>query len=137
VYTFSMSLVQKSLAILLATFFLGGFFLCMGMTSSSHYTMADSHQLCPIMGGTGPCQNSMDHLSYWQTIFSVIPSEFFSALIALLTACACLWLVCRGIWKPHRHVLVPEWSPPIRTYLLPRSYLQEAFSNGILHSKAF
>ena len=92
---------------------------------------------CHSASADGGCSETTDHLSYWSTILSVIPSDFAALILALVAACACVWLVCRGIWNPAQLAVVLQLanSPPA-TYL-PRHSLQEAFSNGILHPKLY
>lgn len=131
-----MQFAGKATASLLTFFFLGGIFLCVGMVSSMQHDMSMGTS-CSTTSVEGGCSAPIDHLSYWSNILSVIPSDF-AALILALAACACVWIVCRGIWNPLKHLCSPHYSlPPPRTFFLPRHALQEAFSNGILHSKRY
>ncbi len=131
-----MRVTPKSLALILILFFIGGIFLCIGISSSSQHSMAMGSS-CPSSNSAEGCQTPLDHLSYWSSIFSAIPLDFSSLITALVFACACLWLVCRGIWNPH--TLFASWeqvlSPP--PLFIPRNSLQEAFSNGIIHPKLY
>jgi hypothetical protein len=83
----------------------------------------------------GNCKAPVDHLSFWNHIFSVLPSGF-TTLVLLFIAITSInfWFVCHGIGELNKYLLLePLYTP--RPSLLPRNYLQEAFSNGILNPK--
>lgn len=131
-----MNWAAKGISILLATFFLGGIFLCVGIPTLMNHSMS-MEAPCPMTTGNHGCTTPSDHISYWSNILSVIPSDFAALVLALVAACACVWLVCRGILNPFKilRVLEHATSPPFQ--YIPRHSLQEAFSNGILHPKLY
>ncbi|CAN5686695.1 hypothetical protein BH11PAT2_BH11PAT2_04090 [soil metagenome] len=125
----------KGIAVLLITFFLGGVLLCMSISSMDHSMAGDSGQMCPQM--SGHCVSVFDHISYWTSILSGIPADAFLGLCALLVVCACLASVYRGSMRFFRDNPISHRYPPPLLFLLPHSYLKDAFSSGILHSKAY
>jgi hypothetical protein len=132
-----MYLARKSIAVILASFLLGGIFLCIGMTSTAHAGTESSDMHCSGNATDNNCTSAFDHASYWSHILSVIPSNFIATVVALLIACVCLWRVRRTDWDLlSKKVLYLSSSTPSRS-LLPRHSLQDAFSNGILHSKLY
>lgn len=127
-----MNWVAKAVSLLLASFFIGGIFICVGMVSSMDHSMP-----CPMSATATDCKAPTDHISYWSNILSVIPSDFAALALALVAACACVWLVSRGLWNPLKllQTVAKATSPP--PIYIPRHALQEAFSNGILHPKLY
>lgn len=124
--------MRKSLSILLATFFVAGVFLCMGAVSSTDHSMP-----CPINATTADCSTASEHISYWISILSVVPSDFVALLLIAAAVCVCAWVLFRSIWNSHALLFVAEQShaPPPR--FIARHTLAEAFSNGILHPKLY
>lgn len=132
-----MEVVKKTIGILLTTFFLGGIFLCVGIASSMHHDMSVGTP-CPMTTANDGCSAPTDHISYWANILLAIPSDFAALVLALVAACACVWIVCRGIWDSPKLFSSFQYPiPPPLTFFLPRHTLQEAFSNGILHPKLY
>lgn len=129
--------VQKLLAAVLISFFLGGMFLCIGMSATAHVGMQASDMHC--MGGSSDtdCSPSFDHTSYWNHILSVIPSDLLSVIAGLLIVCAYLVFARRIDWTALARMLYGLSSGSPSRLLLPRSSLQDAFSNGILHPKLY
>ncbi len=92
---------------------------------------------CPLMGMSAVCQMSpLEHLGMWQNLFTFLPKveDLFAALIVFLTlALGATWFS----WLPRR---IPKTDVRYRIrhgYVPPHRSLQELFSSGILHSKAF
>ena len=140
VYTFSMMLIQRTLAFLLVAVFAFGILAYTGTVVESRHTMGDgtTHQVCPLMGGTtSACVNVLEHLAHWQSSFTGIFTELLLFVVLLIAACACLRLFHLDLWRFARAFLTSPPKVPHARSLLPRHVLQEAFSSGILHSKAF
>lgn len=129
--------VGKTLAAVLISFFLGGIFLCIGMSATAHAGMQPSDMRCMHAPNDTGCSPSFDHASYWGHFLSALPSDLLGVIAAFLTACASLWLVRRIGWDvmPERYPGFLSDPPPLS--LLPRHSLQEAFSNGILNPKLY
>ncbi len=82
--------------------------------------------------------NPLEHMAAWQSAFATPASNTFVLsllfLFALLLARALVKKITRGFQslrvmiQPALHALSPH---------IPRYVLQEAFSNGIIHSKVF
>lgn len=117
----------------LGAMFASLFHISMGMdmmaTGSDCLYMSHQETLCPM--------NVLDHLGAWQSVFlSVIPS-----IVLLMVAASAVSLAVFTL----PHLLSPKPSPiPIlyrqlreRTYSFTQRFLQELFSNGILHPKVF
>ncbi len=133
-----MAFGQKLIAYVLIPFLLFGVLLCAALSMPMHMEgMTAPHQmpsLCPMTGNTVPCQNALDHLTHWQNLFTAIPA-FVSFIIVLIVVLTILpWLSQKSLILKQRLRLAPLY---IRQALLPPTPLQQAFSNGILHSKAF
>lgn len=134
-----MTLIQRFLAVLLASFFALGILAYTGSMVESHHTMGDgtAHHVCPLMGTTPACVSIFEHLSHWQSSFIAVLSEVVPLVLLLSIACACLWLVH---WQSYRLLRTVSVFPLKLLYshaLLPRHLLQEAFASGILNSKAY
>jgi hypothetical protein len=130
------SWVSKVMAGLLALFFLGGMYGCVGMFSSVHSTM-DRGTHCPMMGVNGVCQTPIDHLSYWNNFLNVTPLGLPLLVLVLALVSAYLWMCRNHIGKFVIHLLAPH-KPPLRSFHhLARHALQDAFSNGILNPKLY
>lgn len=120
-----------------ASFFLVGAFgfaqVGMGMDSTGDMSG------CPLMGIPALCHMSpLEHAFMLQNVFTAVPSTgMFAFLISILLALSIVFLtpLLRGVdislFKPPLHLLTRKRGT------IPRHSLQEAFSNGILHSKAF
>lgn len=94
---------------------------------------------CPFMNDGVPvlCTMSpLEHIEAWQDMFTAIPVAFAILL--------CLTLLV--FFTPYLHSF--KWSPPLRSrfrFTAPyttskpifQSYIQEAFSSGILNPKLF
>jgi len=134
-----MTLVQRSLAILLGGFLTFAVFAYVSPSMdmvTMRGQMAD-HVLCPFMGTTPACMGVLQHLAHWQTTFAAVLVDLIPFLTLLLTASALLWYVRKRPWEPFsipRHSLQYQLNP---SGILSRHTLQEAFSNGIIHSKAY
>lgn len=98
--------------------------------------MAD-HVLCPEMGMTPVCPGVLQHLAHWQSTFLVTLTEIFPLLLLLSIAAAVVWFLHRHL---HKLDFSLEQQRRVRfatRSLLPRHILHEAFSRGIIHSKAY
>lgn len=105
----------------------------------SHHTMGDgtSHHVCPLMGTTPGCVNIMEHLSHWQSSFVAVLSDIVPLLVLLFIACVGLSFLQRFKWSLFGSLVQPLFIPVRERTLLPRSLLQQAFSDGLIHSKAY
>ena len=102
-----------------------------GMSMSSDGHMSE----CPFMGVTAVCQMSpSEHISAWQHMFTATTTENTLALLLLICA-AVIFAYClnRQLYPEIRASLLSQ--PPDPSFF--KSPLQEAFSNGILNSKAY
>lgn len=94
---------------------------------------------CPFMAGGAICNMTLfEHISAWQSIFIAVPQVKSGVLVVLLALVAIAGLV----WNKNTHSPPTQFFAATRrlyyqTYVLPRSFLAEAFSNGILHPKLF
>jgi hypothetical protein len=126
---------------------LGGFSLLLLLTSfgfAYFHTQSMSAQDmpmpgCPFMNDGVPvlCTMSpLEHIEAWQDMFTAVPVTF--------TLLLCLTLLV--FFAPYLYSF--KWSPPLRSrfrFTAPyttskptfESYIQEAFSNGILNPKLF
>lgn len=119
-----------------AFFFVGPFGLShLAMGTSANGNMSG----CPFMGIPALCHmNPLEHAFALQNMFATIPFAgifaFFISLLLTLVGIPLLRNFWRSISASPRSISAP---PPIAYAYIPRHTLQEAFSNGILHSKAF
>jgi hypothetical protein len=93
---------------------------------------------CPLMGVPALCHMSpLEHAFTLQNMLTAVPfSGMFALLVSILLALAITLLA--SIWKDLGILFEPVLRPPSRAReLILRHSLQEAFSNGILNSKAF
>lgn len=114
-------------------------FLVAGIFGISHAMNMDSNgQMsgCPFMGVATVCNMSpLEHVAAWQSMFTSTSSENTLSLLlsVLLVAVSILFVLSEGIF--------PKIRPPLlcrpHRFSLFRHSLQEAFSNGILNSKAY
>lgn len=129
---------NKVLAVLLGLFFAVGLFVCTNLTAlSSAHDLEAVSSVCPPSSHDGSCSNVQEHLSFWQTLLSATPTYFNFLLGALLLALLiprARALLSRTQATLH---LIEKISHKNRTPIFFRHSLQEAFSSGILHSKAF
>ncbi len=135
-----MTLIQRSLAVLLTGFFVFGVLSYMGSMAESPHTMmnGETHSVCPLMGGTSPaCVSVLEHIAHWQSSFAAV----FVELLPLALLLAVIYIGVRFLypdrWRIAKFLLTPHPHFSYSYALLPRHHLQDAFSNGILHSKAF
>jgi hypothetical protein len=98
--------------------------------------MAD-HILCPEMGMTSACTGVLQHLAHWQSTFLAVLTEGMPLLLLLAAAVLSFWLARRYVWEVVFLLSRDQRTQLIDYNVLPRSVLQEAFSNGIIHSKAY
>lgn len=139
VYTFRMTLIQRSLALLLAGFFVFGILSYASSMAESSHTMANgaTHSVCPLMGGTSSaCVSVFEHIAHWQSSFAAVLIELLPLALLLASISLGVRFLYRDTWRVATFLFT---TPPQFLYshiLLPRHYLQDAFSNGILHSKA-
>lgn len=121
--SWSISLMTLAVVVLIAT---GAPLLFHSMDKDGQMTN------CPFMGTPAICNMSaQEHLAAWQSMFSTIPTQIFLLLSLLL-------LVVR---TPFRYL---TYKPPQLLYFQPKekfapvfNHLQEAFSSGLINSKAY
>lgn len=115
-----------------AVLFLNLFGLAFAMPMDS-----DGHMVgCPLVVTATMCQMSpFEHISAWQNMFTTTAPNGIAALLLLLAFVAVAWFETNfgiRLYQEIRGLL--RYCD--RTYYLPtRHFLQEAFSNGIIHSK--
>lgn len=106
-------------------------FLCVAVFGMYTMLSHDAHERgCPLMmTETAICSVSFaGHLSLWQTLFA-----------SILGSLAALLLLAATMWRRADAVLLHEYAL-FRTHArVPHcpTFLQELFSQGVLHSKAF
>jgi hypothetical protein len=125
---------------------LGGFFLLLLVSS---FSLAYFHTKgmsamdvpmpgCPFMndGVAVLCTMSpLEHIEAWQDMFLAIPVTF--ALLLCLTLLFVVAFIHSPKWSPPR-LRALEFTPLYTTQKLSfQSYIQEAFSSGILNPKLF
>lgn len=128
---------NKLVAGLLVLFLGVGIFVCANLAISSQtHDLEAVSQICPPSGSGDSCSNLTEHLVFWQTVLTAIPSTFNILIISLLLLAL--------LPRPKRLPIFaenPRYKAPsiCRTghSFFPKHALQEAFSDGILHSKAF
>lgn len=94
---------------------------------------------CPLMGVPALCHMSpLTHAFTLQDMLIMIPfSGIFMFFITLLLALSVISLVPLFLNTPSLSAKLFKRPPARRSGFPPRFALQEAFSNGILHSKAY
>lgn len=93
---------------------------------------------CPLMPGVVICNMTpLQHIAAAQTMFTALPrlSDILSLLLLLLAAVIAAAFLSRNIFPPPKSTLPRRFAH--RNEHVPFSSLLEAFSNGIIHSKAF
>lgn len=122
------------LAFGLATFiFLNVFALSsFSIPTDATYDMAG----CPLMGMTAICQtNPIGHIRAWQDMFTTTATRTASNFaLALLAVYLIILFTKQGIYLEIRAPVRYRRRDSSAFFISP---LQEAFSNGILHSKVF
>jgi len=127
------------LVLAFATFFLFGF-LALGQAGMSMTPDGQTNN-CPFANiPSVVCKMSpLGHVATWQSMFVAIPTgKLFVLSAPLLLGLLFLarLLVKKVTWNVET---LHSFAPLLRTRVLfiPRYALQEAFSNGIIHSRAF
>lgn len=94
---------------------------------------------CPLMPGGASCaSNSLQHLQAAQNFSNALPevNPVFGILFALLLLTAFFDTFYKRIFFVESGEIANTFNS-IRQQFLPQHNLQEAFSNGIIHSRAF
>jgi lipoprotein signal peptidase len=95
--------------------------------------------LCPFMHGGSVCNMTpLEHAGAAHSMFNVLPSgrdSFLTLLFLLTSVFLVIFLVQKKFCSLAR--LVSRIFIPHDDYRLPYRPLQEAFSNGLIHSRAF
>ena len=116
---------------LLATSFGASYF-------SMHVSSDGNMSGCPLMGVPALCHMSpLEHALTLQDMLTAIPlSNLFALLVAILLALTITLVapLCKNLGILSEPILRP---PTRRDRFVSRHSLQEAFSNGILNTKAF
>lgn len=132
-----MSVAKFALLASLVSFLVAGTF---GMANAGMSMSTDGHMSgCPLMGVPALCHMSpLEHAFTLQNMLTAIPfSGIFTLLISILLAFSIAFLAPL-VWLNLAVLFEPIVRPPSsRDRLISRHALQEAFSNGILNSKAF
>ncbi len=92
---------------------------------------------CPLMPGVAICNMTpLQHMAAAQSMFTTLPqsSDIFSLLLMLLASVIAATVLSKTFLAPPPSV--PTRFVTRREYI-PFSPLLEAFSNGVIHSKAF
>lgn len=96
---------------------------------------------CPFMPGmTSVCKmNPLEHIAAWQSAFTAIPLG--KTLVLSLLLLLALLLIRTFLGKLSWDLKILSYFVQLlsrgRNPFVPRYVLQEAFSNGIIHSKVF
>lgn len=127
--------LRHAVLFILVAFFLVGFLgLCHFITTGP----ADAMTGCPLVdASTVRHMNPLEHIAAWQGFFTALPSrgtDMMMALLPLLLACV---LYARGIGAGERRRADtrPAWLLRRAETPLVRTFLEEAFSDGILNPK--
>lgn len=98
--------------------------------------MDGSMSPCPFSVGTSVCtMTPLAHLAASQSFFTTLVT--YGDVLTLLALLAFAIYASAVFWKPHAPPLVFAYARIRRREFMPRSHLQEAFSNGILNPKVF
>lgn len=135
---FAPGIVKKAIGLgILALLLMGifGFYFTMPMDSGGHMTG------CPFMGATAVCNMTpLEHMAAWQSMFTSTPAQAANVLTLLLLAAT---LVASFFSRLFPRIDADLLGNKQRLYQ-KRSFafayatpLQEAFSQGILNSKAY
>ena len=92
---------------------------------------------CPLMPGVAICNMTpLQHMAAAQSMFTTLPhsSDIFSLLLLLLASVIAAAVLSKTFLAPPRSA-APRFVS--RREDVPFSPILEAFSNGIIHSKAF
>lgn len=105
--------------------------------STDDMMLHESMPGCSLMGMTAVCQmNPLEHIGMWQSLLTFLPQtqDLLALLLSLLLLTfGFLWL--RLLPKSIQRVRLRQYLQ--KNYIPPSHPLQELFSSGILHSKAF
>jgi CDP-diglyceride synthetase len=100
----------------------------------------DNMPRCPFAPGEVLCtMNIFGHINAWRGIFTSLPQKEFFNLCALfiLAAAATVWLVRRLNHSLHELFFATRLSLSYTARISLPTFLEEAFSSGILHPKLF
>lgn len=121
--------------------------LLVGISGVSHFGMQMKTDMdgnmpmsdCFMPGMTTLCtMNPIEHLAWWQGMFTSIPTQDFTLVFLLLLAGAVLALILtKQIHSPPRQLEKSFQFRERRDYIPLASPFQELFSNGILNPKLF
>lgn len=92
---------------------------------------------CPLMPGVAICNMTpLQHMAAAQSMFTTLPhsSDIFSLLLLLLASVLAAAVLSKTFLAPPRSA-APRFVS--RREDVPFSPILEAFSNGVIHSKAF
>lgn len=110
-----------------------------GLGNIGMYMNGDGHMSgCPFMGMSAVCQMSpFDHISAWQNMFSAIPAKNLFSTVPFLLFTILVFFI-QQYWNTNTSLLKPVLQRQFRyRRYITRNGLQEAFSSGILNSRAF
>lgn len=128
--------MNKSVAVLLASFLFTGMLLCVAISTSMQMpVMGATHTPCSSATDVS-CSAGLDHMEHWEILLSALPTYFTLLIFALVLARTVRWMF--------RRIPKSLFLKSIQSALLFRTYsyisahpLQDAFSNGILNPKPF
>lgn len=128
--------VKKPLAAALALFFAVGIFMCVVSVFGINHSMETmGATTCSYMLTVPGCEVAIDHLISWQASFAAILLELLSFLFLVAVVQTLLRYLPRYLstWGEG-----PPGGNSQQKYrrILPRHTLQQAFANGIIHSRA-
>ena len=132
--------IKGLILVLLTIFFFVGF-LGFGHTEMPMVMEGQMNTTCPFMPGMSSLchMDPLEHLTAWQNIFAAIPSQlglFVALLLLIISVIVVRRIQIPDIPTPFLHSISSQVLYS-KTYIPIVSPLQEAFSNGILHSKIF
>ncbi len=107
--------------------------LHLGMNMGPNGTMSD----CPFsLGGSLCTMTPLQHIAAAQSLFStlLVQKNILSLFLLLISSVIIFIFFSKSTSSPK---LLSYNYAVDREYVAPRGFLQEAFSRGVLHSKAF
>ncbi len=134
----SQKLVKAIFTLGILTFFLFGIFVVMnfGMDTGMNGVMSR----CPFADGMSVCNMSpFEHIAAWQSMFTSLPrqQQYIGSLLLLLLVSFLVVTWIRNIYPPSKNLLRQFLYTRHKEYTPRGSFLQEAFSNGILNPKIY
>ncbi len=127
---------RRPLAVVLALFFAVGIFMCVVSVFGTNHSMETmGATACSHMVTVPGCDVALDHLASWQASFAAVLLELLSFLFLAALAQTLLRCVPRCLSRLDNGEFRNGLQRKFKS-ILPRHTLQQAFANGIVHSRA-